>query len=137
MNSLGVSHVSIFLLLKTKYDPNTAIAEMLFLKHLNFMSPLQNLCSLARTCLLSLDIYPVCDPTSNGFTETLYLVISEEMCWYFSSFKLCAVDILDSLGTVNSKLLIFCPRRNHGHDIKFGGKSRSRHDIKFMVEEKS
>ena len=29
-------------------------------------------------------------------------------------------------------------QRNHCHDIKFGGKSRSlsRHDIKFMVEEK-
>ena len=26
--------------------------------------------------------------------------------------------------------------RNHGHNIKFGRKSRSRHDIKFMVEEK-
>ena len=68
------------------------------------MSPLQNLCSLDRTSLLSLDIYPVCDPTSNGFTETLYLVMSEEKCWYFSCFKLCAVDILDSLGTVNSKI---------------------------------
>ena len=111
MNSLGVCQVSIFLLLKTKYDPNTAIAEMLFLKHLNFMSPLQNLCSLARTCLLSLDIYPVCDPTSNGFTETLYLVISEEMGWYFSSFKLCAVDTLDSLGTQRFlELLTFCPQ---------------------------
>ena len=30
--------------------------------------------------------------------------MSEEKCWYFSSFKLCAVDILDSLGTVNSKI---------------------------------
>ena len=104
MNSPGACQVSIFLLLKTKYDPYTAIAETLFLKHLNLISPFQNLCSLAKTCLLSLDMYPVCDPTSNGFTETLYLVISEEKCWYFSSFKLCAIEILDSLGTVNSKI---------------------------------
>ena len=69
-----------FLLLKIKYEPKMAIVEMLFLKFFNFMSLLQNLCSLAKLVLFSLDMYPVLDPISKGSTDTLYVCMSVSKC---------------------------------------------------------
>ena len=77
-----------------------AIEEMLFLKFFNFMSLLQNLCSLATLALFSLDMYPVLDPISKGNTETLNVCMSDSKCWYFLSLMLCAIDILDQGGRI-------------------------------------
>ena len=96
--------VSTFLLLNMKYEPRIAIAEILFLKFFNLMSLLQYLCNLDSLCLLSFKIYPVFDPISNGRIETLNDRMSVSKCWYFPSLMLCAIEILDSPGTVNSNI---------------------------------
>ena len=72
---------------------------------LSLMSFLQNLCRVARMVLLSLLMYRVWEPISNGITLIWYGPVVVSKCWYFSYFNLWAVSSLNSPGTVSSNSL--------------------------------
>ena len=75
----------------------------------NLIDFLQCLCRVWIYFLLSLDMYPVWEPTSNGTTFTVKFGFVSK-CEYFWYFKSCAIFSLCSAGTVNSKIVtdFFC-----------------------------
>ena len=97
-------HSGSFLPVKMWNDPRTQIEEMFLTNCFNFTSLVQNLWRVVKVFLFSLVTSPVWEPTSNGVTITLKLVMSLEKCWYFSSFSLLAVRFLVSFGTVSSNM---------------------------------
>ena len=93
-----------FLLEKMWKELRTEIEEIFLMKVDNLMFLIQYLCIFCRDFLFSLVTSPVWDPTSKGVTDTSDAWISLVKCWYLSFFKVLAIWILVSFGTVSSKI---------------------------------
>ena len=58
-----------FLQVKRWKELRTEMIEMFLMKHFSFTFFSQNLCSKCKFLLFSLEICPVCEPTSKGTTQ--------------------------------------------------------------------
>ena len=73
-------HVSLFLQLNMKYELSTLMAEMFCKNFLNLTPGLQNLWINLIFWLFSVEMWPICEPTSNGVTVVSYFLMSVLKC---------------------------------------------------------